>query len=88
MSFSSFSNIKSSAGINKRHPNKAKVKITVVSHPISIIGTKRANKKVLNPITSANDVVIMALPDSVIALFIEHSTELPRDLANLYLLTT
>ena len=68
--------------------NKAKVKITVVSHPISIIGTKRANKKVLNPITSANDVVIMALPDSVIALFIECSTELPRDLANLYLLTT
>ena len=70
------------------HPNNAKVNITVVSHPISIIGTNLANKKVLKPITRANDVVIMALPDSVIALLIEFSIELPKDLANLYLLTT
>ena len=88
MSFSSFSNIKSKAGINNRHPNNAKVNITVVSHPISIMGTSLANKKVLKPITRANDVVIMALPDSVIALLIEFSIELPKDLANLYLLTT
>ena len=74
--------------MNNRHPNNAKVKITVVSHPMSIMGTNRANKKVLNPITSAKDVVIIALPDSVIALFIECSTELPEYLANLYLLTT